>query len=309
MKDIFHAVIFGFKEILTWNTIKYALMSGIVVIALWLGIGYLLWDIIIGVSTSILELVPFSMVRSNGAWMLSAFLWLQIILLTFALLFSLLGNLILQTVSKEKYTIFSLFIILLSAIFWSIVWFYQGGYIYQQLLKLLTSLPFQTVENGIAYLIAFYFIYNGIIVTMFFITSLLNEPIVLNIEKRHFQDKEVIRDNLFRSIGYTIKDTIIFSIASIIAIPLLFIPILNIFVQIALWMWLIKDTITYDALSLTHKKVDKEMTHQHKMAIWFISFITALFNFVPVLNLFGSYFGEITMFHYFKNINASKVAQ
>ena len=308
MKDIFHAVIFGFKEILTWNTIKYALVSGTVVIALWLGIGYLLWDIIISISTSILELVPFSMVRSNGAWMLSAFLWLQITLLTFAILFSLLGNLILQSVSKERYTTFSLLIILLSAIFWSIVWFYQGGYIYQQFLKLLTSLPFQTVENGIAYLIAFYFIYNGIIVTMFFITSLLNEPLILNIEKRHFQDKEVIRDNLFRSMGYTIKDTLLFSIASIIALPLLFIPILNIFIQIALWIWLIKDTITYDTLSLTHKKVDKKMTHQHKIAIWFISFLTALFNFVPILNILGSYFGEITMFHYFKTINASKVA-
>jgi len=302
MKNTMHAIIFGFKEILNWNTMKYVLISGIFVSALWVGIGTILWDHLIALSSRILELVPFSMVRSNGAWMLSTFLWLQAVLLTFALIFAFLGNLILRSVSKEKYTSFSILVAVGSALFWALVWFFKGDYIYHQFLQLLTWLPFETVEKGIAFLIGFYLIYNAIVVTMVFITSLFSEPLIASVEERHFKEDEVIRDHVFRSVGYTVKDSVIFMIASLIAFPLLFIPVLNIVVQIALWMWLIKDTMSYDAAALVYEKVEQEDIKQHRFALWVISFITALFNFIPVLNIFGPYFGEISMFHYLKSI-------
>lgn len=302
MKNSIHAIIFGLKEILNWNTMKYALISGILVSALWIGIGAMLWDHLIAFSSRILELVPFSMVRSNGAWMLSTFLWLQMVLLTFALIFAFFGNFILRTVSKEKYTSFSLFIAIGSVVLWALVWFFKGDYIYSQFLKLLTWLPFETVENGIAFLIGFYFIYNAIVVTMLFVTSLFSEPLAVSVEERHFKEDEVVRDHIFSSVGYTVKDSIIFIVASLIAFPLLFIPVLNIVIQIALWMWLIKDTMSYDAAALVYEKVEKEEIKQHRFAVWSISFITALFNFIPIFNIFGPYFGEISMFHYLKSI-------
>ncbi len=300
MKNTIQAILFGFKELLSWNTMKYALISGFLVTLLWVGIGTMLWETLIRLSSHILEMVPFSMVRSNGAWMLSSFLWLQLVLLTFALIFAFFGNIILRSVSKEKYTSFSLLVIAGSAIFWGIVWIFEGGYIYQQFLKLLTWLPFETVEKGIAFLIGFYLIYNAIVVTMVFVTSLFSEPLITTVEKHHFKGDEVRRDHVFSSVGYTLKDSIIFIVASLLAFPLLFIPVLNILVQVALWMWLIKDTMSYDAAALTYEKVKKEEIKKHRFALWNISFVTALFNFVPLLNLFGPYFGEIAMFHYFK---------
>ncbi len=302
MANVITAVMVGFKEILSWSTIKHVLLSGILVVAVWIGIGYAVWNPLMSLSSHIIELVPFSMVRSNGAWMLSSFLWLQLVLLTFALIYAFFGNIILRSVSKDRYSAFSIYTIIASAIFWGIVWFFKGDYIYAEFLKLLTWLPFETVEKGIAFLIGFYVIYNGIIVTMLFITSLFSEAIIVGVEKKHFQGQEVVRDNLFKSIGYTIKDTIIFIVASIIAFPLLFVPIVNIVVQILLWSWLIKDTISYDALALTRKKVDKNEVKEHRVAVWFISLIASLFNFIPLLNLFSPYFGEIAMFHYFKEI-------
>ncbi len=302
MKNILHAILFGLRELLNWNTMKYALISGFIVTAIWVGIGAMLWERLIGISSHILELVPFSMVRSNGAWMLSSFLWLQVVLLTFALVFAFFGNMILRSVSKEKYTSFSLIVIASSAFFWGIVWIYKGEYIYQQFLKLLTWLPFETVEKGIAFLIGFYFIYNAIVVSMVFVTSLFSEPLIRSVEKRHFKEDEVRKDHLFSSIGYTIKDSLIFVVASLVVFPLLFIPVINILIQILLWMWLIKDTMSYDAASLVYEKVDKTEIKEHRGALWSISFVTALFNFIPVLNLFGSYFGEIAFFHYFKSI-------
>jgi hypothetical protein len=296
------AIIFGFKEILTWNTMKYALISGLLVTALWVGIGFLVWDDLIALSSRILELVPFSMIRSNGAWMLSTFLWFQLVLLTFALIFAFFGNLVLRSVSKEKYTSFSVWVFIGSAVFWSIIWFFKGDYIYHQFLQLLTWLPFETVEKGIAFLIGFYLIYNAIIVTMVFVASIFSEPLIDSVEKRHFQEDEVVRDHIFSSIGYTIKDSFIFIVVSLIAFPLLFIPVLNILVQIGLWIWLVKDTMSYDAAALVYEKVDKEEVRRHQFAIWMISFATVLFNFIPVFNVFGPFFGVISMFHYLKSI-------
>jgi len=302
MKNIMNSIVFAFREILEWHTMKYVLVSGILISALWIGIGLFFWDFIINISSHILSWVPFSMVRSNGAWMLSAFIWLILILITFAIIFSFFGNFILRYVSKDKFSSFSIWVALGSTIFWSIVWFLKGDYIYAQFLKLLTWLPFETIEKGVAFLISFYIIYNAIIVSMLFISSLFSEPLMILVEKKHFADDSVVRNNILSSFGYTIKDTIVFIILSIIAFPLLFIPILNIFIQVALWIWLTKDTVSYNALSLTMENVNKSEIKRHKQAVWFISFVAILFNFVPVLNLFGAYFGEIAMFHYFKTL-------
>jgi len=300
MKDVIHSVFFGLKELLRWNTMKYALTTGLIVTLIWIGIGSQIWDTIIGLGSRVLEWIPFSLVRANGAWMLSSFLWLQLVLLTFALVFAFFGNIILQRIPRERYTAFSIAVIAGSALFWGIVWLFRGEYIYQQFLRLLTWLPFETLEKGIAFLIGFYLIYNAIIVTILFVTSLFSEPLIRHLEKQYFPNSEVHKDHLFRSIGYTIKDSIIFIVVSIIAFPLLFVPVLNILVQLGLWMWLIKNTISYDAATLVYDKVDPAKLKQHRLALWSVSFVTALFNFVPLLNLFGPYFGEITLFHYLK---------
>ncbi len=297
-----HAIIFGFREILTWNTMRYALLSGLIVSVGWGVVGYLVWDYLIAISSHILDWVPFSMVRSNGAWMLSTFLWLQLVLITFALVFVFFANLVLRHVAKEKYTLFSLWVAGGSALFWAVVWFFKGDSIYQAFLELLTALPFQTVEKGIAFLIGFYFIYNAIVVTMVFVASLFSEPLIVSVEKRHFEEEEVHRDHIWSSIGYTLKDSFIFLGVSLVVFPLLFIPVINIVVQIALWTWLIKDTMTYDAAALVYENVDTEALKEHRMAIWFLSIIVALFNVIPVLNIFGPFFGVIALFHYLKSL-------
>ena len=302
MKDMIQAVFFGLRELLRWDTMKYALISGCVVMAVWIGIGVLLWGSLTGLGSHILELIPFSMLRANGAWMLSSFVWLQLVLLTFALIFAFFGTVILRRVPKERYTTFSLLVITGSAVFWGIIWVFKGAYVYQQFLKLLTWLPFETIEKGVAFLIGFYLIYNAIVVTMVFVTSLFSEPLIASVEARHFPRDEVRRDHIFSSLGYTIKDTLVFTVISLIAFPLLFVPVLNIVVQTILWMWLIKDTMSYDAASLVYETIDKQTLKQHRLALWYISFVTALFNFVPLLNFFGSYFGEIAMFHYLKSL-------
>jgi len=302
MKNITYALVFAFKEILTWHTMKFALLSGFIVSLVWISFAFVFWHQIIAFGSSMLELVPFSMVRSDGAWMLSTFLWLQMVLLTFALIFVFLGNIILRVVPRDKYTSFSILLALVSAAIWTIVWFFNGEYIYQEFLKLMTWLPFETIEKTIALACELHLVYNAIVVTMVFSVGFFSEPLIMSIKKRHALEDEVIRDNLLGSFGYTLKNSAIFILISLLAFPLIFIPVVNIITQIFLWIWLVKDTFSYDAASLISEEVDKKELKEHTAAIWSIGFITSLFNFIPLFNFFGPFFGEIAMFHYLKNV-------
>ncbi|HFB53495.1 MAG TPA: EI24 domain-containing protein [Sulfurimonas autotrophica] len=300
MQDFMDAVIFGFKEILRAKTMKFAMTSGLIISFIWIVIGAFFWDGIVSLSSSVLSLVPFSLIRSNGAWMLSTFLWLQAVLITFALIFAFLGNLIVQKVEREKYASLSLLIGLLSTAFWSVVWFYEGGYIYSQFLKLLTWLPFETIEKGLSYLIGFYIIYTGIVVTIIFVTSAYSTAFLQRVKERHFPYDRMYDDFEYKTIKQTIKDTAIFTAASIISFPLLFIPIVNFIILVGLWIWLMKDTLACDTAAFVFGEVDKEKLKEYKGAIWGIAFIGSLFNFIPVFNVFGPYFTELAMFYYFK---------
>ncbi len=301
MLNFIDSVLFAFKEILNFQTMRLALGVGAAINFIWILIGYIFWDSIVAFSASFLSLLPFSMISSNGAWMLSTFLWFQLVLITFALIFAFFGNLILNNISKEKYGSFSIVVALFSAFFWGIVWFFEGDYIYAQFLKLVTWLPFETIEKGLAYLIGFYFIYSAIIVSMIFVTSAMSKVFLESIKDRNFPYDTFVEDNEVKTVVYTFKDAFIYVVASIVLFPLFFVPVVNFFIQIILWVWLIKDTFVFDSASLLMQNPDKEKLKEHRGAFWGISAIVALFNFVPVFNIFGPFFGQIAMFHYLKH--------
>ncbi len=295
MKEVFHAILFGFKEVLQWHTMRWALLSGFIVSVLWLGIGYLFWDSFVALGSKIIELLPFSMLRSNGAWMLSSFLWFVLVLITFSLLFAFLANPILSRIEKEKYPRFTIMILLSSVVLWGVIWVFVGDKIYQYLIQILSQFPFQTLEEWLSALVGAYMIYTAIIATLVVFASLFSKPLL-----SHIFAKDVLREHAFSSIGYTIKDAIIYMVLSLLALPLLFIPVVNILVLFAMWIWLMKDTFRYDVTALLFKDKDKKKSRIHTKATLVIAGVAALFNFIPILNLLGPYIGEIAMFHYFR---------
>ena len=306
MQDVMESIFFGFKEILNYKTMKMVLLIGAGVTLAWSVIGYFIWDILAAFGGYFIDLVPFSMIRSNGAWMLATFLWFGIVMITFALVLAFFGNIILEKVSKEKYSSFSLIIILVSALFWGVVWFFNMGYIHAQFLRLLNWLPFETVEAGLSYMLGFYFIYGAIIVSMLLATSFFSESLLGEVHKRHFKYDTLLDEDEVETSENRILDIGIYTVASIVAFPLLFIPVLNFIIQIALWTWLIKDTLVVDSAALLLKEHDKGKLQEHKAGIITISMVTTLFNFIPFFNIFGPFFGEITMFYYIRLLKRNK---
>jgi hypothetical protein len=300
MQDFMDAVIFSFKELLRPQTSRYALGSGFVVTLVWIIIGYAIWPTLVNFTSSILSMLPFSMIRANGAWMLSSFIWLQAVLVTFALIFTFLGNLISQKIQAQRYSAFALVIALLSALFWSIIWISEGDVIYTQALKLFTWLPFETIEKALAYLIAFYILYTGVIITLIFTTSMLSHSYFQAIKEHYFPYDLFYGEPQSKTIIKTLKDTGVFILLSIVTLPLLFIPVVNFFILVFLWIWLMKDTLAYDTSAYVFGKEAEEKRKEYKVATWGFALLGSLFNFIPVFNVFGPYFSELAMLYYYK---------
>ena len=92
MQIIIESILFGFSAILNYKIMKRALAIGLIVTLGWSVIGYFLWDELVSTAAYFIDLVPFSMLRSNGAWILSSFLWFSLVLVTFALILAFFGN-------------------------------------------------------------------------------------------------------------------------------------------------------------------------------------------------------------------------
>ncbi len=294
MKHVLHALLFTFKEILTVKVIRLSLSIGFVVTLVWGFVGYLYWSKLIAFSSYILELIPFSMLESNGALVLSIFFWFILILVTFAIIFAFLGNFIAGKTSKNMANIYALLIIAASAVFWTIIWINKSTYIHTELVKLMSWLPFKTLDEGISFILGIYVVYMAIVMSMILIASLMNGYFIKSV----LNDK-IVKNREIKTIQYTLRDMVIFLVASILVVPLLFVPLLNVIIQIGLWSWLMKDTFVYDNLSLLSETVvSKEQLKQHRGAFWSISIFCALFNLIPIINFIGPFFGELAVYRY-----------
>ncbi len=301
MKRIIESIMFGFREIFGWHIMKYALVTGVFVIGVWIGFGFLFWDTLNSMSMKLIGFLPLDMMISDGTWMMSTFIWLIMVLLTFAFVYIFLGNFILTKISKEKYGFFSLQLMLGSALFWILIWWMNSRLIHEEVVSFLESLPYTTVEHGLAYLFTIYTIYNIIVIFMLFMVNIFNKPLIKHLSTKHY-DGELKQHHTLQAFGYTLKDTMLFVIISLLAFPVLFIPILNFITQVGLWMWLFKDTLQYNTASLVFEEVKMEKLKKYQKDIWLISFVTVLFNFVPIFNILAPFFGEISMFHYWKRV-------
>lgn len=300
MLDFFESITFGFNAISKWKIAKIALISGLLTSVILVIFGVIFWNPLISFVGFMLELVPFFLVRSNGAEIVSIFIWMQVVLITFALIVVLTGAFLFKKMNQREYVYLYITSLIGSIAFWALIWFFKGDYLHAELLKFLNWIPFETIDKSISFMIACLIIYNLIIVFSLFVASILSQKVLFEINREYFDD-DVIYSRVMNIFKYTIKDTSIFVLLSVVLFPLFFIPVLNWIVQVGLWTYLVRNTMRYDVGTLLfNDKYEVKLKNANK-AIWSISFVSAIFNFIPFINFFGPFFGEISMFHYLKN--------
>ncbi len=294
MNEIIYALVESFKTITKWDVSKYAFATGMILMLFWAIIGYVIWPQLFSLTAYILELIPFTLIKSNGAWMLSSLIYIQVVFVTFAFIIIIFSTKIVKDSTQKKYPLYIFSIAFLVIFFWLFVWYANYSAIYNALTKLLLWLPFETIEKALSYIFAIYLLYSLFVVSLLLFVSLFSKRII---KKGIGSDIKNISKK--RIVTCTLKDSIIFLAISIPLFPLLFIPVINFFVQLIVWTWLGKDTFTFDAGSLFYNKDEvNNIKQNHKKAIWTISLVASFFNFIPILNIFGPYFGEFAMYYY-----------
>jgi uncharacterized protein involved in cysteine biosynthesis len=141
-----------------------------------------------------------------------------------------------------------------------------------------------------------------IIITLLFVTSMMSESLLHEVQEQEFPYESLLDEDEVEAAKSRILDVSIYVLVSVAAFPLLFIPVVNFVVQLLLWVWLIKDTFLNDTKLLVIPQAKREGLSAYKAGFITLAGVTAMFNFIPILNVFGPFFGEISMFYYLKQI-------
>lgn len=162
----------------------------------------------------------------------------------------------------------------------------------------LDFIPWQWLQTSSQTLLKLLFGYILFIAFVTFFTSWWSEDILREIALRHYpnhqpstkpQLQEVIRINL--------KASLLFIVLFVIALPLIFIPIIGQAVMLYLWSIQIKKPTSYDIGSLFNAPKATASTP--------LALIAASFNYIPILSIFAPLFAQILFLHEFARKNFS----
>ena len=299
MKPVNSYLIRSVNDILKWSVLRYALLVGLPLMGIWIWISMQVWDYAVAVTSMVISWIPFSIVKANGALIIIFFIWFIAVLVSFAAFTALIGPPLLRRLKERTQYIYTFTMLLILSTVWAIVILVKWDYIFAEIQRLLTLLPFQTVADASAWLLAFYFFYNAFILTLFFAISLFRKPFLETIRKIDYPHIPLGKVGVSKKHQVRIVvDSIFFVIFSIIAFPVLFIPIANIFMQLFLWTWLYRESYFLSTCNLYCTEEDYQHLRHHRYMIWSIATLTSFLNFLPVINIFAPFFAQIMFFHW-----------
>ncbi len=161
----------------------------------------------------------------------------------------------------------------------------------------LSWIPWEWLQTSGASVASFSVAYMLFIIIVALMTSLYSEKLLTALAKKRYSDVPVVGSaDIMTSILLTLKASIVFLLLFILTLPLLFIPILGQVVILYLWSVLLKEPTIYDvgSLFINDKTLLKEKRKQTKI----LAMIAALFNYIPLLNIFAPVFAQILFLHH-----------
>jgi|GEM_PF-517960 len=299
MRELSGFMLRSVRDMLRWNVLRIALFAGIPIMALWIWIGYEVWGYLVDVTAMIISWIPFSIVKANGALFITFFLWFILVLVSFAAVTALVGPPLLRYFRQRTYYVYTFVTLMLLSAFWAVALMAKWDYIDSEIQQLLTALPFSTVADASAWLLAFYLLYNAFILTLFVLISLFRKKYLEPLRLKEYPNVAIPDQRVKkRHHGRMLRDSILFVIFSVIAFPVLFIPMANVLVQWILWAWLYRESYFLSTCSLYCTPEDYEELKKHGAVAAGISLLASMLNFLPIINIFAPFFGQLMFFHW-----------
>jgi len=287
----------SFRDLFNFEVLKAVLISVIPIFLLFSGIMYLFWDKIIELSSFLISWVPFSVLKINGAFFVLFFVWFVLVLISFAVLTAIFSPLFLNRLKERGYYLYSVIAIGFFSLLYAVLLIKNWDVVFEEVKRLLTILPFETVSKSISALVAVYIFYNLFILSLFFVIFIFSKPFLEAIRELEYPDLEINVEDKFKLKRAVLKDIGMFLVLFSVLFPLFFIPIINIAVQLFLWTKLYRDSFLYFVCNEYCSKEEFEELTAKEYRVTFVALIASLFNLLPVVNFFAPFFAVIMFFH------------
>jgi hypothetical protein len=287
------------RDLVRGPVLAQVLATGIPMILIWIGIGWVVWDDLLLWTTRLISWVPFSIVKADGAMLVLFLIWAVAVLASFAFVTAIFAPLIFRKI-RRGYYYYSFTTLLLFAAGWG--WYFMANWKMLKTAiadKLLVWLPFQTVAEGSAWLLNFYILYSFYILSLYLILAFYRKDFLETVREMEYPDWERNATKLKTAQSFiALRDALIFLGLTVLLFPLLLIPILNVLIQLFLWAWLYRDSNFRGTCALYCDEATFKRLKQHSFMIWSIAFFSSLLNFIPIINIFTPFFAQLVAFHW-----------
>ncbi len=187
-----------------------------------------------------------------------------------------------------KYTLLPLVI---SIIFWGIIFYLFGDNLLHLISSYAKVLPYgdilEKIINTAGWIVLIILYYLLSISTLGIFSSFFIDKIVLRINEKHYRctPKNPTFNDTLKGILISLKSFLIYLILFILTFWMLFIPIINVIYQLFMWSILNKKPLMFDSsyLFFDVKEIEKKLG----IKAWVVIFLTSLIYFIPIISWFG----------------------
>lgn len=286
--EFLYAVVESFKSLRDREVIRFCILNGIIWAAVWISLAFVLWEEVFNITAFLINLLPFKFVQNAGAEFIFMILWLQAVLISIGVFFSLFNSLL-----NKK--LISIVVALFFAIFWFVVFIYFKNEILNYLEKLIRIFPFESIEQAVAVVLAVFVFYSFYILSIFLGFIFISEKRVITLLKEEYPYIEISSTLPKIKIAFVlVKDFLIFILALIFLYPLMFLPVINVFIIVGLWAYIVKNALYETVKAL----IGNDNINIGSKLLWGFSVLSVFLNFIPVVNLFAPAIGVFSIAHY-----------
>ncbi|WP_457561062.1 EI24 domain-containing protein [Caminibacter sp.] len=287
----------SFKNLFDPDVLKVVFALSLPIFIFYFGILFFFWDNIIQISYHLISWVPFSVLKLNGAFFIMFFLWFISVVVSFAVITAIFSPLFLKKAGERAHYVYVVSSIIFFSLLYAFLFITKWDFIYSEIQRLLTILPFDTVSKAVGAILAVYIFYNLFILTLFIAIFFFAKPLLEAIKEAEYPDVEINKEDKFAFKRVFLKDVGLFVLLFILLFPLFFVPVINIGIQLFLWTKLYHDSFLYFVCNEYCSNDVFEEIKNHNLKTILLASFAASFNFLPIINFFAPFFTIILFFH------------
>jgi hypothetical protein len=281
-----YSLLESLKDLTRKEILQLSVYNGLFWAAVWIVAAFFSWGYMLDITHFLINLLPFKFVQDSGAEFIFVIMWLQVVLVSIGILFSLFY-------SFFKKRLVSILAVLFLSLFWFAVFLSFKAEIIGYLQKLIKIFPFESIEEAVSAVFSVFVYYSFYIVSVYLGFLLFSEKHLLKLVEEEYPYIEVnTRFSKFKIIKVLLKDFMIFILMLILFYPLLFVPFVNLLLIVGLWSYVVKNALFETVFSLFDKIELNPKTE------WGFAVVSVFLNFIPLVNLFSPALGVLSLYHY-----------